>query len=279
MRKRRICYAGALGLALAVAVPATAMASATQHIEAGFSSQNNANVVFGQSANLSGKFSKAGTLRVNTFYDGVVGNPPALEIADIHLPEELKFTTKGLPECNPAEIAGLPADAATAACKKSLVGSGLATVFGLNVQGSSLLFNGTKKNGGPTILVQIAVGATPPVTLVGELRNSQLGSPYGQVLHVPVSETAGGPVPSGVSVSRTELTKISKTFKDKKILKKAKKAKKQGNTKKARKLKKKAKKAFVSARCTDGTLSYRADFFHAPPDPDQSPTYEQPCTT
>jgi hypothetical protein len=160
-----------------------------------------------------------------------------------------------------------------------VVGSGLATLFGIGAQGSSLLINGTKQNGNPTTLVHISVGAAPPVTLIGELRNSPLGSPYGQVLHVPVSETAGGPVPSGLSVTRTELTKISKTFKDKKLLKKAKKAKKQGNTKKAKKLKKKAKKTYISAKCTDGTLSYRADFLHAPPDADQSPTYEQPCTS
>jgi hypothetical protein len=80
-------------------------------------------------------------------------------------------------------------------------------------------------------------------------------------------------------VTRTELTKISKTFKDKKLLQKAKQAKKKGNAKKARQLKKKAEKTFVSARCTDGTLSYRTDFIHAPPDPVQSPTFEQPCTS
>jgi hypothetical protein len=279
MRKRRICYVGALGLALAVAVPATAMASATQNIEAGFSAQKNANIVFGQNANLSSKFSKSGTLRVNTFFSDIVGTPPALNTADIHLPEEMKFNTKGLDECNPADIAGLAAGDATAACKKPLVGTGLATLFNVGVQGQSLLFNGTKQNGNPTTLVHISVGAAPPVTLVGELRNSPLGSPYGQVLHVPVSETAGGPVPSGISVTRTELSQISKTFKDKKLLKKAKKAKKKGNTKKAKKLKKKAKKSYVSAKCDDGTLSYRADFIHAPPDPVQSPTYEQPCTS
>jgi hypothetical protein len=257
MRKSRIWYVGALGLALAVAIPGSAMGQDVQNMEAGFSPQKNANVVFGQTANLSSKFSKKGTLRVNTFLSGT-GPPPSLQIADIHLPEELKFNTKGLKRCNPAAIAGLVADQAKAACKKSLVGTGLAQILHVPVQGSALLFNGTKQNGNPTQLIHISVGAAPPVTLIGELRNSPLGSPYGKVLHVPVNPPAG-PVPPGITVERTELTKISKTFT----------VKKKG---------KKKKKNYVSGKCTDGTLSYRADFIHAPPDPVQSPTFEQPCT-
>jgi hypothetical protein len=278
MRKRRIWYAGALGLALAVAVPATAMASATQNIDAGFQPQTNANVVFGQPANLGSKPSKNGTLRTALFFTDIVGNPPSLQTVDVHLPQELKIDGKGLATCNRSQIEGQTPDAAIAACKKSLVGTGFATAFNITTPGDALLFNGAKQNGNPTILVHIFT-ANVPIVLVGELRSSPLGSPYGQVLHVPVSVAAGGGVPPGVVVTRTELTKISKAFKDKKLLKKAKKAKKQGNTKKAKKLKKKAKKTFVAASCTDGTLSYRADFDHAPPDADQTATFEQPCTS
>jgi len=264
---------GALGLALAVAIPGSAMGQDVQNLEAGFQPQTDANVVFGAPANLSGKPSKKGTLRVNTFLSGT-GPPPSLQIADIHLPEELTINGKGLKQCSPADIGGLVADQARAACSKSLVGTGLAFILGVSVQGDALLFNGTNN----TVLVHISVGAAPPVTLVGQLQKSPLGPPYGQVLHIPVNPPAG-PVPPGITVQRTELTRISKTFKDKKILKKAKKAKKQGNTKKYKKLKKKAKKSYVSAKCTDGTLSYRADFIHAAPDPTQSPTFEQPCTS
>ena len=257
MRKRRICYVGALGLALAVAIPGSAMGQDVQNMEAGFQPQKNANVVFGQPANLSNKFSKRGTLRVNTFLSGT-GPPPSLQIADIHLPDEMKFTSKGLKRCNPAKITGLVADQARAACKKSLVGTGLAEVLNVPVQGDSLLFNGTKQNGNPTVLVHISVGAAPPVTLIGEIRDSQLGPPYGKVIHIPVNPPAG-PVPPGITVERTELTKISKRFT-------------------VRKKGKKKKKNYISAKCTDGTLSYRADFIHAPPDMVQSPTFEQPCT-
>jgi hypothetical protein len=277
MRNRRICYVAALGLALAVAIPGSAMGQDVQNFEAGFSPEGNANVVFGQSANLSGQFSKNGTLRTNLFLSGT-GDPPSLQTADVHLPEELKIDAKGLKQCNPAAIQGQTPDAARAACSKSLIGTGLATALGISGQGSALLFHGTPQAGNPTILVHIFT-ANVPVVLIGELRNSPLGSPYGQVLHVPVSQSVGGGVPPGIVVERTELTKISKTFKDPRIQRKLKKAKKQGNKKKVRQLRKKLKKSVVSARCTDGTLSYRTDFIHAPPDPVQSPTFEQPCTS
>jgi hypothetical protein len=267
-------YAAALALAVAMAVPASASAVNDQNIEAGFQPQTNANVVFGQPASLSNKPSKKGTLRAALFFSDIVGTPPSLETVDVHLPEEMKIDGKGLPQCRPEQLEGQTPENATAACKKSLVGNGFATALGLTEQGDALMFNGT----GQTILVHIFT-ANVPIVLVGELRSSPLGSPYGQVLHVPVSTSAGGGVPPGIVVTRTEFTQISKAFKDKKLVKKAKKAKKQGNTKKAKKLKKKAKKTFVSASCTDGTLSYRADFDHAPPAADQSPTYEQPCTS
>jgi hypothetical protein len=274
MRKRRIWYVGALGLALAVAIPGSAMGQDTQNFEAGFQPQKNANVVFGQPAALSSKFSKQGTLRANLFLSGT-GPPPSLDVADVHLPEELKIVGKGLKACNAASIEGQPAATAQDVCKKSLVGSGLAKLIGIATQGTSLLFHGPNK----TVLVHISVGAAPPVVLIGQLQSSPLGSPYGQVLHVPVSTDAGGPVPPGLNVERTELTKISKTFKDKRILRKAKRAKKQGNIEKYRRLKKKAKKNYVSAKCTDGTLSYRTVFQHAEPDPDQTVDATQPCTS
>jgi hypothetical protein len=278
MRKRRICYVAALGLALAVAIPGSAMGQDVQNIDAGFSSQGNANVVFGQTTGLSGKPSKNGTVRIATYLSGA-GPPPSLQTVDVHLPEELTLDGKGLPQCNPAAITGQPPDAARAACSKSLVGTGFATALGISAPGTSLLFNGTPVGGNPSLLVYIFT-ANVPIVLPGQIRNSPLGSPYGQVIHVPVSTSAGGGVPPGIVVLRNEFVRISKTFKDPKVKKQIRRAKKQGNKKKVRQLKKKLNKTFASGSgCTDGTLSYRADFIHAPPDPVQSPTFEQPCTS
>ena len=144
MRKRRICYVGALGLALAVAIPGSAMGQDVQNIEAGFPPQANANVVFGQPASLSSQPSKTGTLRITTFLSGT-GPAPSLQTVDIHLPEELTINGKGLPQCDPAAITGQPPDAARAACSKSLVGTGFATVLGVSAPGTSLLFNGRRR--------------------------------------------------------------------------------------------------------------------------------------
>jgi hypothetical protein len=274
MRKRRICYVGALGLALAVAIPGSAMGQSVQNIDAGFSTAGNANILFGQSVTLSDQPSKNGTLRVALFLSGA-GPPPSLQTVDVHLPEEVTIDGKGLAACNPAEIEGQPPDAARAACSDSLVGQGAATALGISAPGSAMLFNGANQ----TILVHIFT-ANVPIVLIGQLQNSPLGSPYGQVLHIPVSQSAGGGVPPGIVVLRTDLLKITKTFKDPTVQKKIKKAKKQGNKKKAKKLKKQLNKTFVSGSgCTDGTLSYRADFDHAQAGTDQSVTFEQPCTS
>ncbi|HZA58493.1 MAG TPA: hypothetical protein VE401_06345 [Solirubrobacterales bacterium] len=277
MRKRRIGVVGALGLAMAVAIPGTALASGTQNVEAGFTPEKNANVTFpAPSANLSDQFSKNGTIRFHLFLSNIVGQPPALQTVDIHAPEELKFNTKGLARCDPAIIEGTTPEDARAACPDAQIGTGSATALGIPQPGGVTLFNGTEQNGNPTTLFHTFT-ANVPIVLVAEMQDSPLQG-YGTLFHTPVSTTVGGGVPPGIVITDTDFTN-SKTYKDKKILKKAKKAKKKGNTKKYKKLKKKAKKSWVQAECTDGTLTTQVDFIHAPPEPTQSPTAEQPCTS
>ncbi len=277
MRKSRTCHVGALGLALAMAIPGTAMASGTQNVDAGFSPETNAAINFPTpSANLSNQFSKNGTIRFHLFLSNVVGPPPALETVDIHAPEELKFNTKGLEQCDPDSLEGLTPTDARAACPDAQIGTGAATALGIAQPGQVTLFNGTEQNGNPTTLFHTFT-ANVPIVLVSEMQDSPLPG-YGVLFHTPVATTAGGGVPPGIVIADTDFTN-GKTYKDKKILKKAKKAKKQGNTKKYKKLKKKAKKSWVQAKCTDGTLKTQVDFIHAPPEPTQSPTGEQPCTS
>jgi hypothetical protein len=254
------------------------MASGTQNAEAGFSPEKNAAVNFPvPPANIGSGFSKNGTIREHLFLSGIVGAPPALQTVDIHSPEELKFTTKGIDQCDPASIEGQTPDQARAICQRAQLGTGQAAAFGIPTPGPVTLFNGTTQNGNPTVLFHTFT-ANVPIVLISELQNSPLGSPYGKMFHTPVSTTVGGGVPPGIVITDTDFT-LSKTYKDKKLLKKAKKAKKRGDTKKAKKLKKKAKKSWVTAECTDGTLSTRVDFIHAPPEPTQSPTEEQACTS
>jgi hypothetical protein len=277
-KKRRIWYAGALGLLLPVMVPGTAVASGTQNVQAAFSPQKSASISFPASTvNLPGGLSKNGTIRQRLFLTNIVGEPPALQTVDIHAPEELKFTTKGIGKCDPASIEGLTPDAAREECPKAQLGTGSTRVLDVAEPGLVTLFNGTKQNGNPTVLFHTFT-VNLPIVLVSELQDSPLGPPYGKMFHTPVSTTVGGGVPLGIVITDTDFT-LSKTFKDKKIAKKAEKAKKKGNTKKAKKLKKKAKKSWVRANCTDGTLQTRVDFIHATPEPTQSPTIQQQCTS
>jgi hypothetical protein len=277
-KKRRILYAGALGLLLAVVVSGTAVAGGTQNVQAAFSPQKSASVSFPASTvNLPDGFSKSGTIRQRLFLTDIVGEPPALQTVDIHAPDELKFTTKGIDRCDPASIENLTPEAARGECSKALLGRGSTRVLGIPQPGLVTLFNGTKQNGNPTVLFHTFT-VNLPIVLVSELQDSPLGPPYGRMFHTLVSTTAGGGVPPGIVITDTDFT-LSKAFKDKKIAKKAKKAKKKGNTKKAKKLKKKAKKSWVKGKCTDGTLETRVDFIHASPEPTQSPTIQQQCTS
>jgi hypothetical protein len=285
MRKRRVSYVGALGLALAVAIPGSAMAAGTQSVEAGFLPQANATVpIPPPSVNLGNKDSKAGTLFTRLFLEGFAAPVPEAAVFDIHAPEELKFNTKGLAQCDPAAIRNQSADAAKQICADSLIGSGFAEAFlgGPTLRGDTVLFNGTEQNGNPTVLFHSTAGT--PVTLVSEMQQSPLPG-FGTLFHTLVAQSAGGGVPDGIPIVDTGFT-ISKKYTDKqlkkkatKLKKKAKKAKKKGNAKKAKKLKKKAKKkkkkskkSWVQARCTDSELTTQINvtYVSGPPQTDST---------
>jgi hypothetical protein len=282
MRKRRISYVGALGLALAVAIPGSAMAAGTQTVDAGFLPQFTNNVPFPTpSQNLGNKDSKAGALYTRLYVAGFATPVPEAAIFDIHAPDELKFNTKGLAQCDPATIRNQQADAARQLCPDSLIGEGFAEVFlgqstpgatGPTLRNDTLLFNGTPQAGNPTVLFHSTAGT--PVTLISEMQQSPLPD-HGTLFRTLVAQSAGGAVPNGIPIVDTGFT-ISKKFVDKKLKKKAKKAKQQGNTKKAKKLKKKSKKSWVQAKCTDGMGVTRVEVTYTD-GRQQSADTVQPC--
>jgi hypothetical protein len=276
MRKRRISYLGALGLALALAIPGTASAAGTQNTQFGFLPQFNANVPQPPpTANLGNEDSKAGTLYTRLFLTGYGNSPSSAGVFDIHAPEELKFNTKGLAQCDPATIRGQSPDSARSLCDDAFLGLGDATVYagGQLLPAQVSLFNGTPQSGFPTVLFHSSTGGGP--VIISEMRNSPLPG-YGTLFHSLVAQAAGGPIPNATPIVDTDFS-LSKKFTDKKLLKKAKKAKKKGNTKKAKKLKKKAKKSWAQGRCTDGelTLQVNVTYLSGPPQQAQS---TQPCS-
>jgi hypothetical protein len=276
MRKRRISYVGALGLALAVAIPGSALAAGTQQVEAGFLPQFNANIPQPPpTSNTGSKFSKAGTLYTRLFLVGPANPVPEAGVFDIYGPEELKFNTKGLAQCDPNAIRNQSAEQAKQICADSMIGQGFAEAWlgGPTLRGDTVLFNGTPQNGHPTVLFHSTAGT--PVTLVSEMQDSPLPG-FGTLFHTLVAQSAGGGVPDGIPIVDTGFT-ISKKYTDKKLLKKAKKAKKKGNTKKYKKLKKKAKKSWAQGQCTDGELVWQINVTYVS-GPPQSDTATQACS-
>jgi len=295
MRKRRISYLGALGLALAVAVPGSAMAAGTQKVEAGFKPEFTNGPPFPVPPlpipppvlDLGEGYTKGGTLYTRLFLDGYAPPVPEAAVFDIHAPDELKFNTKGLPQCDPDAIRGRSDEDAASICSDSLIGAGSASAFlGAGIpplEGGTVLFNGTPQNGNSTVLFHSTAGT--PVTLVAEMQNSTLPG-AGILFRTLVAQSAGGAVPDGIPIVDTAFT-ISKKYTDKKIAKKAKKTKKKAKkasgkkkkklNKKAKKLKKKSKKSWVQGKCTDGELTTQINVSYVS-GPAQSDSATQACT-
>ena len=290
MRRRRVSYLGGLGLALALVVSGTAAAAGTQKVEAGFKPEFTNGPPFPVPPlpipppviDEPPGFTKGGTLYTRLFLDGFASPVPEAARFDIHAPEELKFNTKGLAQCDPNAIRGRSDAEARQICSKALIGSGSASAFLADgvppLVGGVTLFNGTKQNGFSTVLFHSTAGT--PVTLVSEMQNSPLPG-FGILFRTLVAQSAGGGVPDGIPIVDTDFT-ISKKYTDKKLAKKAKKLLKKAKAasgkkakklkKKARKLKKKSKKSWVQARCIDGVAVTRIEVTYtaSPPQSDET---------
>ena len=285
---RRIGVVGVLALVLAVAIPGTALAGGTFRANAGFLPQSNVSITIpAPPANIGSKQSKGGTLRVALPLDNPTPVLPSTGILNIHAPKELEFETKGLAQCNPADISGQSEAGAQAVCSDALIGQGTATnasaATGAKLPpGKVLLYNGTKQNGSPTVLFD-SLSPIPGTVIVAELQKNSPIPGFGSVFVARVAVSSGGPVPDGVPIVNTDFTN-SRKFTDKKLKKKSKKLKKKSkklkkkskkaNGKKAKKLKKKSKKlkkkskkkkkqskkSWVTGECTDGDLVTRVDW-------------------
>jgi len=290
MRKRRIGYLGALALSIAAVFPASALATGTQNVEAGFVPQFNQSITIPPPvADTGPKDSKAGTLYTRLFLSDYGTTPSSAGVFDIHAPEELTFNTKGLTECDPATITGKGAEEARSLCEDSVIGEGHATAAlagtPVTVTGDTTLFNGTKQNGFSTVLFHSTAGGLP-IVLVSEMQDSPLAG-AGTLFHTLVAISAGGAVPDGTPIVDTDFTNTKK-YTDEKLAKKAKKTKKKAKKasgKKAKKLKKKAqkqkkasKKSWVVGSCgTDGTMTTTVKVQYTS-GPDQTATATQSCT-
>jgi hypothetical protein len=204
-------------------------------------------------------------------YNGDPGSPTAPTLTpaaakDVKLKfdDDIKFTTKGLPTCKASKLEQTTTAQALAKCGKSKVGTGSATVCvianpgtpcGGPFTGAITAFNGTPKNGNPTIVLHVRVDALSVTTiLVGTLKGGGTGD-FGSTLDVPVPST----LPTATTDFNVIVTK-KYTFKGKKY-------------------------SYVAARCHDSnhqlnlqtTITYNQS--QAPGEDPDHPTDFQTCST
>jgi hypothetical protein len=154
-------YALALALAAAGAVAVSGIALAAPTSDFSFEAIPN---------KAPKKEFKAGALKTSlkTRYTdpGNLNPGGAVERTQIYLDKNFKVNPEAAAKCSPSKIQGnIDMAAAMAACKRARVGKGIAqaTVAGeYEVPACVLLFNGTKKNRKPTLLVFTRVQVAPP---------------------------------------------------------------------------------------------------------------------
>jgi hypothetical protein len=236
MRKHLVWMLAAV---LALGVTSVASAASEQHIDASVSPKKLDKKKFKKSVKL---FVHTSTTGASGFgpTDGVKALPAETQTADIDFDKNIKFTSKGLPQCDVSQVGG-DTDAAKAACPDSIVGTG--TAEGNCVPNPSIssvtptvvtAFNGVPNNGNPTLILHSAVHQQNPdgsmgpylttIPLIGTLIKSPK-SGYGKRLDVPVDQLLGG---------ACTLVDFQTTV---------------GTTYKAKSGKKKKKRFYVSARC------------------------------
>jgi hypothetical protein len=74
--------------------------------------------------------------------------------------KDIKFTTRGLPQCNLSAISTVPQATSDAQCSASKVGTGAATINGGALTGKVAAYNGTPSGGNPTIGLHVDIFTT-----------------------------------------------------------------------------------------------------------------------
>ncbi len=196
----------------------------------------------------------------------------------IYYDKDIKFDTKGLPQCSKS-LAGLTTAQAKARCGKAIVGKGHAVV---KISGNPALpdtpttitaFNGKPSGGHPVILLHtysVALGTSNVVVLVGKLFKVKSGS-YGWKLDVTVPQ-----LPAGTAATTFDVTVQHKPW----VTKKHKTIHRGHRT-----IRKtiKTRHLYASAKCSKGKWHYKGTFhYSSTAGPSRSgsllATDTQPCT-
>ena len=210
MRKRNLMIGAVVGLVAVLAaagISAAAVDTETYTAVAGKTKQDKK--VRGPIGSLS--------VVVDRTYSGVgvasVTPPPTQNV--LVFDRDFRFDPGKLPQCNLASLTGKDAAGARAACPKSVVGQGAATVrtaAGGTLNAIVTAFNGVKSGGSPTIYLHVDIqGSTTKPILTGTLT--------GNTLTVQVPVTAGTTITHFTTTINQLVTKKKRNKKTGKLVK------------------------------------------------------------
>jgi hypothetical protein len=195
-----------LGLALAIGIANVAVGANFQKITG----------TFKPNTNLSKTKYKAGSVNVITETGDADGTVSPATRAKVFFDDDLRFTTRGIPKCDPAKLVDTSTEEAKSRCRSAIVGAGEATVAlgGQSQNPNALLgatvtaFNGPPKNGKPVILLHSRTD--PPlnstVVLVGILKPLPRAGDFGNVLDVTIPQ-----LPGNTAITRFQV-KVQRNF-------------------------------------------------------------------
>jgi len=196
---------GVLGLVLALAISSVALADNTQSVRGAF-----------QPTKVPRKELRGGSLNVlattGTTGSGTGSISPVTR-ARVFFDKDFAFFTNGIRRCGLSSIQGTTTSQARSKCRASRVGAGAGKVQiagdpnpANTVSAQITAFNGSPRNGRPTILLHSRVDAlASTVVLVGVLQNTR--RPYGKMLNVSVPV-----LPASSALTRFQV-RVQKRFK------------------------------------------------------------------
>ena len=186
---------------------ATARATVSQSVDF------TAKYVRGVKKNGTGGLTLRTVLRVS---DSSGQRPPALTNTTLRFPKGAIVNAKYFKRCAPAK---LESKGASGCSKASIIGKGRAQgdarpIVSDLVNAKITMFNGTPRNGNPTIIIYAVPDLSSPLVIVGELKR-QSGGPYGYVLSVDVPTIPTLPGQPNASVSFFDATTLDRTVRRK----------------------------------------------------------------
>jgi hypothetical protein len=248
MRKRKHLV-WVLGLALALGVSAVAVGAGntdnTQEMAVTVTSSKQSKTKFGNVKLRS--LTTTGTTASGNFAITPVDK------ATIYYDKDIKFDTKGLPQCSKS-LAGLTTAQAKARCGKAIVGKGAAVV---KIAGNPAVpdtatsitaFNGKPVGGKPVILLHVyseTLGTSAVQVLVGKL--NKIKGKYGWRLDVTVPQ-----LPAGTATTIFDVTVTHKPWTTKKTVRRH-----------GHRVTVKTKHLYVSAKCSHGKWFYKGTFHYS----------------